>query len=333
MKPLLHVLAYLTLLTQLGFTAPVDEGQVTTFAAGEPAVAAEVNQTLQALITAINDNASRLQALEEQNDPLTALASLSDRISDSKFRLMSLGVGVGNNGTRVTNNVRGSYDTVILNENGTFSGSINETLRESSIDVSVNVGSDPLSSHVTIPEGVNETLDEGFGGAWSLSGQILTLDGDNYFVSLDGNLLISGGQADESLSGGVTLTEVDLVIGVRVVEPIIRVERNSPSPATLANDETFDKSSFIPHTNPIFYTIYNDGKGPLEFTLTEDDPDNKIAVTDPPQTNIVPANGNTTFRVAYTSAETGSGTFIISSNDPDNTPFRHTLTYTAPPAE
>jgi len=52
------------ILPGLIFAEPVDESQVTTFQAGQPAHAAEVNQTIQALVTAVNDNAARVVELE-----------------------------------------------------------------------------------------------------------------------------------------------------------------------------------------------------------------------------------------------------------------------------
>lgn len=55
------------------FADTVNEANVTTFQAGTPAVAAEVNTTIQALITAINDNASRITALEEETPSNSAI--------------------------------------------------------------------------------------------------------------------------------------------------------------------------------------------------------------------------------------------------------------------
>jgi hypothetical protein len=55
----------------------VDESGVTTFTTGTPAVAAEVNNNFGALITAINDNATRIASLEATNSSVTSAADLN----------------------------------------------------------------------------------------------------------------------------------------------------------------------------------------------------------------------------------------------------------------
>jgi hypothetical protein len=55
----------------------VEESGVTTFTTGTPAIAAEVNDNFGALITAINDNATRISALENSNRPITSAADLN----------------------------------------------------------------------------------------------------------------------------------------------------------------------------------------------------------------------------------------------------------------
>lgn len=64
----------------VGFSAQageVDDSNITTFQANTPAVAAEVNSTISALITAVNDNAARIVALE--NAAAEETASVSGR--------------------------------------------------------------------------------------------------------------------------------------------------------------------------------------------------------------------------------------------------------------
>lgn len=70
------VIAVIAILFSLGIQADeVDQSRVTTFAAGTPAVAAEVNENIQALISSIDDNAGRITGLEVTAPP-------SDGVSD-----------------------------------------------------------------------------------------------------------------------------------------------------------------------------------------------------------------------------------------------------------
>jgi hypothetical protein len=69
----------------------VNNSNVSTFTAGQPAVAADVNSTFQALIAAINDNATRIAALE--------VAAPSIDVAGKTFSLRSIisEVAVGEN--------------------------------------------------------------------------------------------------------------------------------------------------------------------------------------------------------------------------------------------
>ncbi|MEX2489458.1 MAG: hypothetical protein WD356_08035 [Pseudomonadales bacterium] len=77
----------------LASAGEVDTGSVTTFSAGESAVAAEVNANFNALITAINDNATRIAELESPDNSVAGhtytvffagsfLAASVDRVTD-----------------------------------------------------------------------------------------------------------------------------------------------------------------------------------------------------------------------------------------------------------
>ena len=72
----------------LGFATPslfageVESGSVTTFSAGTPAKAAEVNSTFAALIAAINDNAQRISSLE--------LAEPDNSVAGGTYQIRSL---------------------------------------------------------------------------------------------------------------------------------------------------------------------------------------------------------------------------------------------------
>ena len=99
----------------------VNESNVTTFQAGTPAVAAQVNTTIQALITAINDNATRIAALEE--------AAPSNSVVGKTYSLKQIGVLFRGNNTdyATVGNTSQTY-TLTLNANMSFTlvGSENE---------------------------------------------------------------------------------------------------------------------------------------------------------------------------------------------------------------
>lgn len=67
-----------------GSAVAAEVGQVTTFTSGTPAVAAEVNANFQALISAINDNNSRIATLE-------AAQAASDSVSGRYYKLRDMG--------------------------------------------------------------------------------------------------------------------------------------------------------------------------------------------------------------------------------------------------
>ncbi len=91
MKIFQLAIATLTI-TGFGYAAadPVNPANVTTFQSGTPALAAEVNSTLQALITAIDDNSSRIAAIEADQASLVPA-----NVEGSTYCVYDLAVGVG----------------------------------------------------------------------------------------------------------------------------------------------------------------------------------------------------------------------------------------------
>ena len=69
----------------------VDDNVVTTFSAGTPAVATEVNTNFAELISAINDNAVRIAAFEKLSSPVIS----AEDLDGSRYCYHFLDVGVG----------------------------------------------------------------------------------------------------------------------------------------------------------------------------------------------------------------------------------------------
>jgi hypothetical protein len=272
---------------------PVDEGQIIDFQAGTPARAADMNQTMQELISAINDNAAEVKALREQ---LSIVASkvnlpqptLEQNLAGSVYRVNSLEAGHGTSSVRtglteigrLRDSVFAESGTLTLNANNTlsyaFAGSANEA------EVFVNSGfsaEDPNSqfpvimdvnvSQADFPE--NDTLP----GTWALAGNVLTLtlDGEDetVAVSVDGNTLLLGG-TDSFVDGGLNMFEASMAVAVRVSKPQpnieVRVEIRStaaPYPWILeSNPENNGAAELINQNNGQYrIVISNTGTGDL----------------------------------------------------------------------
>lgn len=91
MKIFQLALATLTI-TGFGYAAadPVNPANVTTFQSGTPALAGEVNSTLQELIAAIDDNAARIAAVETEQARLVPAS-----VDGSTYCIYDLSAGVG----------------------------------------------------------------------------------------------------------------------------------------------------------------------------------------------------------------------------------------------
>ncbi len=91
MKIFQLAIATLTI-TGFGYAAadPVNPTNVTTFQSGTPALAGEVNSTLQELIAAIDDNAARIAAVETEQARLVPAS-----VDGSTYCIYDLSAGVG----------------------------------------------------------------------------------------------------------------------------------------------------------------------------------------------------------------------------------------------
>ena len=153
----------------------VDESSVTDFSNGSPADADEVNTNFQALISAINDNATRLAALESSS------SSSDNSVAGKTFKLNQIGVMLRGNGSggATSNTLQQSY-TVTFNSDLTYSfvGTQNEA------EMNTVTGSFDLE---VAPEVVD------ISGSSSQTGSNVTIDidgGVTFTASLDGNVIL-----------------------------------------------------------------------------------------------------------------------------------------------
>lgn len=179
----------------------VNQSAVTTFQNGTPADAVKVNDNFTALINAINDNASRLAALEEGN-------SITSSVSGRTYSLKQMGVMyrglAGNTGFATVGNTSQSY-TVTFNANGsfTFTGVENEG--------ELNINSKEVNQFAN-NSAVNES------GTYTQTGSTVTLSiGVSATVSLDGSVMVINdfGIGPEEDNANVIRAESSLLVGVR----------------------------------------------------------------------------------------------------------------------
>jgi len=198
MKAKMYIFAAL-FLTGSVFADEVDESSVTSFTDGTPAVAGEVNANFQALIDAINDNASRIAALESSS------SSDSNSVSGATFRLNQIGNiltgGPGGNDVSVITGMVQSY-TVVFSADGSLSLSGAEyeaDLEAQSGNFSINSNGDPVSES----------------GTWTQSGSTLSTNlGVDFYVSGDGNVIIANEFSTDTDSTG-DRADTSFLVGVR----------------------------------------------------------------------------------------------------------------------
>lgn len=178
----------------------VDASAVTTFQDGTPALAGEVNGNFQALIDAINDNASRLAALE-------AASGSDDSVAGHVFALRQMGITNRGQETTLgtTANLSQAY-TVTFNADGsvTFVGEENEA--------ELVIPGFKLAIHSN-----GAAVDAA--GTYSQSGSNISTDlGVNFFVSADGNVIVAsqfsvGTDVDNA---DIAVAESSFLVGVRI---------------------------------------------------------------------------------------------------------------------
>ena len=180
--------------------AQVDGSDITTFEDGTPAVAGEVNANFQALIDAINGNASRIAALEASSG---SGSNESNSVSGATFSLQQIGNIVSGNSdsefpaTTVT--ILSQSYSLTFNSDGslTLDGSESEAdLGSANGSVTVNNNGAPVNAS----------------GTWSQSGSTISTDlGSSFTVSADGNVIVVSNFTIRGDGGA----ETSFLVGVR----------------------------------------------------------------------------------------------------------------------
>ncbi|AFU98530.1 hypothetical protein [Simiduia agarivorans] len=193
----------LALVTMMALSGSVFAGEasVTPFVAGEAATAAGVNAAFDALVTAINDNNTRIAALEA--------AGASASVSGAQYQatvLGSLNRGDSTNLYITVGNYLQTY-TMTFNEDATCSFTGQQEEGEVGLNGSVSSSSDPVSFDCTY--------------AQTASNLTVTIPGDGdiaFTVSSDGSLLVGNNFVVESEGGSTSRSEANIFIGVRLAE-------------------------------------------------------------------------------------------------------------------
>lgn len=209
----------LTGLTAAVLSANAMAAEVTGYTApqsGQAATAAGVDANFQALITAINDNNTRIAALEAASGEV---ASLNDIVSGATYKLYFSGgiIELDDGGGANLERFGGTTD-LTFNSDGSLSETFSESGRFISLDANTCDFEGQNCSHYVDTWNDNETG----GGSWSVTGQTLNViwdDGgsDAFSLSSDGKIITTGGG---SLDEGDGTSGVDtfVAVGVRLAD-------------------------------------------------------------------------------------------------------------------
>ncbi len=211
----------LTGLTAAVMSATAMASEVTGYTApqsGQAATAAGVDANFQALITAINDNNSRITALEAASGEV---ADLNDIVSDASYKLYFSGGIIELDGGGGANLERfGGTADLTFNSDGSLNETFSEQGRFISLDANQCSGEGESFSceHYVDTWNDNETG----GGSWSVTGQTLNVtwsDGGSeaFTLSSDGKIITSGG-GDLDEGDGTSGLETFVAVGVRLAD-------------------------------------------------------------------------------------------------------------------
>lgn len=209
----------LTGLTAVALSANAMAAEVTGYTApqsGQAATAAGVDANFQALITAINDNNTRIAALEAASGEV---ASLNDIVSGATYKLYFSGgiIELDDGGGANLERFGGSTD-LTFNSDGSLSETFSESGRFISLDANTCDFEGLNCSHYVDTWNDNETG----GGSWSVTGQTLNViwgDGGSeaFSLSSDGKVITAGGgNLDEG--DGTSGLETFVAVGVRLAD-------------------------------------------------------------------------------------------------------------------
>jgi len=208
-------------------TAGVD---TTTFTSSTPALASEVNANFAALIAAINDNDARIAALEAASGGGGDLTSV---VSGSSYQVFFSG-GIINRYSDALSPYTGAEverfggnSVITFHSDGTLSELFSEVGRHISLEKEVNC--DEFGGNCEHDGETWEDTDQasGPGGAWSVSGQTLTVlwpgdspgDEEEFLLSAAGTVIILGGggrSIDTDEFGTQDAVETFLAVGVKL---------------------------------------------------------------------------------------------------------------------
>ena len=198
-------------LTLLLFSISLHAGNasITPFVQGEEATSSEVNATLNALVTAINDNHSRLASLEG--------ASVNNSVAGRSYQFFGLeeaflGDGELSIATPITRT-----NTVTLNLSTDNSFTLNTVSDSAVIAAEGSILQGPSGSVIRLDD--NASISDG--GSWSQNGETVTLTFASQgarilHVLLDGRFIVSDSFAfgPDLLTGFQSITS--LIIGVEI---------------------------------------------------------------------------------------------------------------------
>ena len=210
-------LACAGLLSATAQAGEVDDTNVTTFQANTPAVAAEVNTTIGALITAINDNAQRIAALEDTTADAQSVSGHNYRFAD-----MEVGANASTDDRSTLTSIFGYNSVIMFDAAGT--GMI---VAATETDIIVDTRTyrafiDPVQQDLITDSQADAFISTGseqISFTWTQSGETVTIDDgedtQTFYVAMDGSVLITQ-NTDMSDIPGYEGGNVNIVVGVRV---------------------------------------------------------------------------------------------------------------------
>ena len=329
---------------------PVDETLVSTFQAGQPACAADVNQNFLALIAAVNDNAARVAELEAQLRQIQR--PLDAKVSGSTYTIYSYETGLGEYSS--TQNVTGP-GTIVKNTNGRLghwsfvetgiltlnadgSASLDVASHEREVYVDTFATHDvdspdlPQIARVDLSTPIDDAEALLVDGTWSISGQNLTLNIEGEVVSLvvsaDGNILMAGGVGIDGTSPPILTTS--MAMAVRTNPPNLAVETFEGIPVS-DNGDPIQFTSFVGAEETKSIRILNLGDADLSGLSLELSGSVDFQIEQDLGSPLLGPGGQALIKIRFTEGPgPGNALLRIFSNDPDTPIYRVNLGITLP---